>query len=175
MNIGANAPEEYGDYFAWGETTAKTDYSWSTYKWCNGLYGTLIKYNTISSYGTVDNKSQLELADDAANANWGGTWRMPTYAELTELRTKCTWTWTTLNGVNGMNVTGPSGYSFFLPVAGYRSDTSLNSVGSSGNYWSSSLNEFTPSYAWGVYFNSIGANRNDNGRCYGRSVRAVCP
>jgi len=177
MNIGANAPEEYGDYFAWGETTAKTDYSWSTYKWCQGTNKTLTKYNTSSdySYSAPDNKTQLELADDAAYVNWGGTWRMPTDAELTELRTKCTWTWTSLNGVNGMKVAGPSGNSIFLPAAGYRSGTSLHSAGSLGNYWSSSLDESTPSGAWYVLFNSNGANRYNSNRCYGRSVRAVCP
>ncbi|MBQ9640743.1 MAG: Ig-like domain-containing protein [Bacteroidaceae bacterium] len=177
MNIGANAPEEYGDYFAWGETTTKTDYSWSTYKWCQGTEKTLTKYNTSSdySYSAPDNKAQLELADDAAYVNWGGTWRMPTDAELTELRTKCTWTWTSLNGVNGMKVAGPSGNSIFLPAAGYRSGTSLSYAGSYGYYWSSSLNESAPSIAWRVYFSSSGASRSGNGRCYGRSVRAVCP
>ena len=177
MNIGANAPEDYGDYFAWGETTAKTDYSWSTYKWCQGTYKTLTKYNTSSdySYSAPDNKTQLELADDAAYVNWGGTWRMPTDAELTELRTKCTWTWTSLNGVNGMKVAGPSGNSIFLPAAGSRYGASLNGAGSYGNYWSSSLGESSPSDAWDVYFNSSGAYRSYNDRYRGRSVRAVCP
>jgi len=85
MNVGASSPEGYGDYFAWGETTAKSDYSWITYKWCNGSSESLTKYNTSSSYGTVDNKTVLDSADDAAHANWGGSWRMPTHAEWTEL------------------------------------------------------------------------------------------
>ena len=89
-NVGATAPEEYGDYFAWGETEPKTTYNWDTYKWCNGSEDTFTKYNTKSSYGTVDNKTQLELADDAARANWGGQWRMPTDAEWTELCKNCT-------------------------------------------------------------------------------------
>ncbi|MCQ2319676.1 MAG: hypothetical protein MJZ90_12290 [Bacteroidales bacterium] len=84
-NVGADSPEDYGDYFAWGETETKSDYDWDTYKWCNGSYNTLTKYNTKSSYGTVDNKTTLELSDDAARANWGGSWRMPTEAEFQEL------------------------------------------------------------------------------------------
>jgi hypothetical protein len=118
-NVGATKPEEYGDYFAWGETTPKDAYDWSTYKWCNGGPSTQTKYCTNSSYGTVDNKTTLDLSDDAACANWGGSWRMPTRAEQDELRNNCTWTWTTQNGVNGYKVTGTNGNSIFLPAAGY--------------------------------------------------------
>ncbi|MBO7269682.1 MAG: InlB B-repeat-containing protein, partial [Bacteroidales bacterium] len=96
-NVGANTPEGYGDYFAWGETSPKNDYSWSTYKYCKGSKNTLTKYNTDSNYGTVDNKITLDLSDDAARANWGGKWRMPTKAEQDELINNCTWTWTTQN------------------------------------------------------------------------------
>ena len=139
-NVGATKPEEYGDYFAWGETQPKSNYDWSTYKYCNGSYKTLTKYNNSSSYGTVDNKTTLDLSDDAARANWGGSWRMPTRAEQDELRNNCTWTWTTQNGVNGYKVTSKSnGNSIFLPAAGYRDDSSLNNAGSTGYYWSSSL------------------------------------
>ncbi len=117
-NVGATAPEAYGDYYAWGETAPKTIYNWSTYKWCNGSYDTQTKYCTSSSYGTVDNKTVLDLADDAARANWGGAWRMPTDEEWTELRENCTWTWTNLNGKNGYEVKGANGNSIFLPAAG---------------------------------------------------------
>ena len=118
VNVGAISPEDYGDYFAWGETELKTDYSWSTYKFELGTdeNGPFSKYVTNSSYGTVDNKTVLDPEDDAAHVNWGGSWRMPTDAEWTELRTKCTWTWT--SEVNGMLVTGPNGKSIFLPAAG---------------------------------------------------------
>ena len=134
-NVGASKPEEYGDYFAWGETEPKSTYSWSTYKWCNGSETTLTKYNTNSSYGTVDNKTILDLSDDAARANWGGSWRMPTDAELTELREQCTWTWTTQNGVNGYKVTSKSnGNSIFLLAAGFRHNSGLYSAGSYGYY-----------------------------------------
>ena len=176
MNVGASFPEDYGDYFAWGETTRKTTYNWSTYKYCNGSYDSLTKYCTDSSYGTVDNKAVLDLSDDAARANWGGTWRMPTDAELTELRTQCTWTWTTQNDVNGYKVTSKNNCnSIFLPAAGYRSDASLRSAGRLGGYWSSSLNESSPYYAWGVGFLSSSVYGSNLDRYYGRSVRPVCP
>ena len=102
MNVGANSPEEYGDYFAWGETSPKEVYNWSTYKWCKGSYKTMTKYCTSSSYGTVDDKTELELEDDAAHVNWGAAWRMPTKEQQDELRNSCTWTWTKKNNVNGL-------------------------------------------------------------------------
>ena len=117
-NVGATAPEEYGDYFAWGETETKATYDLSNYKWCNGTYESMTKYCTNSEYGIVDNKTTLELSDDAARVNWGGSWRMPTKAEQDELRNtdNCTWEWTTQNGVNGYKVTSKkNGNSIFLP------------------------------------------------------------
>jgi len=175
-NVGATSPEEYGDYFAWGETKPKSDYSWSTYKWCKGTYNSLTKYCTSSDYGTVDNKTTLELSDDAARVNWGGTWRMPTDAELTELRTKCTWTRTAKNGVNGFEVKSKTNSnSIFLPAAGYRDGSSLSSAGSIGGYWSSSLGESDSGLAWDVCFGSGFVVRSDYYRYSGRSVRAVCP
>ena len=168
-NIGASSPEEYGDYFAWGEVEPKEVYDWNTYKWCNGSEYSLTKYCTNSSYGTVDNKTTLELSDDAARANWGGSWRMPTHAELTELRNLCTWKWTTQNGVEGYKVTGTNGNSIFLPAAGVRYDSSLDLIASSG-YWSSSL--FTGG-AYVLRFNSSYVTVSDDDRCWGRSVRPV--
>ena len=175
-NVGASSPEDYGDYFAWGETTIKSTYNWSTYKYCNGSSSTLTKYNTSSSYGTVDNKTQLDLTDDAAYMNWGGVWRMPTDAEMTELREQCTWTWTSQNGVNGYKVTSKSnGNSIFLSAAGYRGGSSLYDAGSHGNYWSSSVNANYPYNAWNVLFNSSYVYGNTNIRFYGFTVRPVCP
>ena len=142
MNIGADAPEEYGDYFAWGETAPKDNYSWSTYKWCNGSEYTMTKYCLDWYYGYnsfTDGKTELESEDDAAYVNWGQVWRMPTYDQLIELRSECTWTETTLNGVNGQLVTGPNGKSIFLPAAGYRWNKSLHDAGSKGLYWSRTL------------------------------------
>ena len=173
-NVGASTPEEYGDYFAWGETQPKDTYNWSTYKWCNGSSNSQTKYSTNSSYGTVDNKTFLDASDDAATANWGGSWRMPTEAELTELRTECTWTWTTENGVNGYKVTSKSkGNSIFLPAAGYRFASTLYGAGSSGGYWSSSLYTDSPCDAYVLYFYSSDVSRYDY-RYHGQSVRPVC-
>ena len=176
MNVGATKPEEYGEYFAWGETEPKTDYSWSTYKFelGTGKNGPLSKYVTNSSYGTVDNKTVLDPEDDAANVNWGGSWRMPTAEECDELINKCTWTWTTQNGVKGRLVTGPNGKSIFLPAAGDRSGSSLNGAGSYGSFWSSSLYTDDPSGAWYVYFNSGNVGRGSTyTRFFGQSVRPV--
>ena len=177
-NVGATKPEEYGDYFAWGETDPKEVYDWSTYKWCNGSETTLTKYCTDDSYGTVDNKTQLELSDDAAHVNWGGSWRMPTDAELTELREQCTWTGTTQNGVYGYKVTSKkSGYtnkSIFLPAAGDRDASSLRNAGSGGCYWSSSLCTDVSSAAWYVDFIPSHVLRRVILRYHGFSVRPVC-
>lgn len=176
-NIGAINPEDYGDYYAWGETEPKESYSWSAYKFGTSSSGLFFKYNTISSYGSVDDKTVLEPEDDVASVKLGGKWRMPTDAEWTELRTKCTWTWTTNyngTGVKGQIVTATNGNSIFLPAAGYRRDTKLYDAGSYGYYWSSSLNTDKPSIAWYVNFNSGTVRRRDYGyRSYGQSVRPV--
>lgn len=180
-NVGASKPEEYGGYYAWGETKVKDYYDWSTYKWCNGSVNTLTKYCTNSKYGTVDNKTTLEKADDAATANWGNSWRMPTYAEWEELHNNTTLTWTNDyegTGIKGFILTstkeGHEGASIFLPAAGYRDDDALNYVGT-GCYWSSSLYENT--LYRGRYLNFGAGNfdtwRYDN-RCAGQSVRPVC-
>ena len=175
-NVGATKPEEYGDYFAWGETTPKSTYDWETYKYCNGSFDSLTKYNNSSIFGTEDYKKTLELADDAARANWGGSWRMPTRAEQDELRKKCTWKWTTQNGVNGYIVTSKSnGNSIFLPAAGYRCDSPLYSAGSFGYYWSSSLYTDYPNGAYNLSFDSNSVDWVYYNRNLGFSVRPVCP
>lgn len=169
MNIGASKPEDYGDYFAWGETTTKTTYDWSTYTWCNGSESTMTKYCTV-------NNTTLELTDDAAHVNWGGSWRMPTKAEQDELRTKCTWTWTTQGGMNGYKVTSKTNGNFiFLPAAGYRYDSSLYYAGSYGYFWSSSLSTSYSGSAYYLYFYSGDVDWDYGSRDFGRSVRAVCP
>jgi len=191
FNLGATKPEEYGDYFAWGETEPyyvmknpliwengkSSGYSWSTYKWCmNGSSSQLTKYcnNTPSGYnGFTDNKTVLDPEDDAAAVALGGSWRMATYSEWDELKTKCTWTWTTQNGVNGRLVTGPNGNSIFLPAAGYRRGTDLRNVGSYGDYWSSSLYAGSPGTACDVYFDSDNVNWYNYNRYNGFSVRPV--
>ena len=115
----------------------------------------------------------MESSDDVASVKLGGKWRMPTDAEWTELMTKCTWTWTTLNGVNGRLVTSTNGNSIFLPAAGYRCGTRLDYAGSHGSYWSSSLTTDDPDYAWLVSFDSDYVIRRDFDRYFGLSVRPV--
>ena len=176
-NVGATKPEEYGDYYAWGEIEEKEEYSWSTYKWCNGYSVLITKYNTNSMEGAVDGKTTLEFEDDVANVKWGGSWRIPTKTEQDELRDNCTWTWTTLNGVNGYIVTGPNGNSIFLPAAGCRtdsSDTGLYRGGSFGYYWSRSLLPGEGNSVYYLLFKSSVYEWNQYNRCYGLSVRPVC-
>ena len=172
-NVGAKKPEEYGDYFAWGETEPKNDYSWSTYKWCNGSYDSLTKYNTDKSYGTVDNKTILDLSDDAARANWGTGWRMPTRGEFQELIYNCTWQWTSLEGKNGYMVTGKNGNSIFLPAAGIHNGTYFGENDGWGEYWSSSLPTVYPYHGEYLYLNSTSFNRGSWNRHFGLSVRPV--
>lgn len=179
-NVGATRPEEYGNYYAWGETDTKSKYNWSTYKWSNGDNNKLTKYcpSDKTDYwdgtGSPDGKTVLDLEDDAARSNWDGSWRMPTDEEWTELRNNCTWTWTTQNGVNGRLVTSDiNGNSIFLPAAGGRYGSDFGYVGSYGYYWSSSLNPDYPDLAWSVYFNSDYVFRSSYYRYYGLSVRPV--
>ena len=178
-NVGANGPEEYGDYFAWGEVEPKDEYNWGTYKWCNGTDYTLTKYCTKSNFGTYDGKSTLELADDAARANWGGSWRLPTTEEQEELRDNCKWEWTTQNGVEGYKVTSKKkGYtenSIFLPAAGCRSDSSLHHAGSRIYCWLSSLRTDYPNRAYGLFLIYNTVDRANMERYHGHSVRPVCP
>ena len=173
MNVGASSPSDYGDYYAWGETTTKSDYSWSTYKYRKGDYDKLTKYCTESGYGTVDNRKELDSDDDVAHVKWGGNWRMPTYEELKELKEKCDWKWTTQDDHAGYKVTGPNGNSIFLPAAGYRDDSSRYSAGSGGGYWSRTLYSDYPYDAWYLSFYSSGIGTNGNYRYIGQSVRPV--
>ncbi|MBQ2574195.1 MAG: hypothetical protein II575_08240, partial [Bacteroidales bacterium] len=176
-NVGASTPTAYGYYFAWGETTPKGTYNWSTYRYCNGDYNTLTKYCNKSSYGNngfTDALTTLEASDDAATVNWGSGWRMPTYDELNELKNNCTVTWTTQNGVK---FTGPNGNSIFLPAAGFHYDSGLYDAGSYGYYWSSSLGTGGPDCAGCLGFYSdiyTIYSMYSRGRNCGQSVRPVC-
>lgn len=189
-NVGATAPEDYGDYFAWGETEPyysdqdpltwkdgkKAGYFWTSYKFELGtdVSGPFSKYVTDSYFGTVDNKTVLDPEDDAVIVNWGGTWRMPTDSEWTELRNECSWTWTTLNGVNGYRViSSTNSNSIFLPAAGLWSYKRLGSAEVHGIYWSASLHTGDPYCAWVVSFSSANVNHSEAERCLGYSVRPV--
>jgi hypothetical protein len=172
-NVGANSPEEYGDYFAWGEVEPKEEYTWENYKWCDGDYTKLNKYCTKEQYGIVDNKVILDLSDDAAHVNMGGNWRMPTLAECKELVSQCTWAWTTINGVNGHQITGPNGNSIFLPATGAITKLGLQNEGSSGYYWINSISSTNPYNANDIFnlLNSYGINAFS--RYIGRVIRPV--
>ena len=174
-NVGATAIEGCGDYFAWGETETKENYSWETYKWCNESENALTKYNINSDNGFVDNKTVLDMEDDVAHVRLGGHWRMPTDAEWTELREKCILSWTSKQGVSGIEVKGPNGNSIFLPAAGHRYNTELRSAGSSGSYWSSSLltDRIDDSIPFEFFFNSTDVYMSATKRLSGFPVRPV--
>ena len=175
-NVGATTSEDYGDYFAWGETQQKTTYNWSTYKYANGYSDQLTKYCSQSIYGYngfTDNLTVLLPVDDAATANWGNGWCMPTADQWRELRDNTSIAWTTQNGVNGRLFTASNGNSLFLPAAGCRWDDELDVVGSDGYYWSSTLYTDYPGNAWNFSFYSDNYDMNDSGRRLGRSVRPV--
>ena len=158
-NVGASSPEGYGNHYAWGETTTKSNYTYSSYQYYNG-----------SDYVNIGSKIS-GTRYDVARAQWGGSWRMPTMAEFQELKDRCTWTWTTYNGVNGYKVTGPNGNSIFLPAAGSRRGTGLNERGSYGGYWSGSL---SGSRAYYLGLDSGVRSVQHRSRWYGHTVRPVC-
>lgn len=169
-NVGASSPEEYGDYFAWGETEPKNEYNWSTY------FDTDDNGSSFKKYYNYGGLTELLPEDDAATANWGSGWQMPSLAQIQELYNSSytTTVWTQVNGVKGRKITSKSnGNSIFLPAAGYRTDTSLYSAGSLGNYWSRLLDASYPFSAYRLYFNSGYVDWDYNNRSYGRSVRPV--
>ena len=177
-NIGAENPESYGSYFAWGEIATKNSYDWSNYQWCGGTYNTLTKYNTNSSYGTVDNKTVLDMTDDVAREKWGHDWRMPTADEWQELYDNTTSEWTTIGGKRGMLLTskvpGYTDKTLFLPAAGYKIGETKGDEAYHGHYWSSSLFSSYPRTAYHMFFDSDNVNPQDvYDRPAGFSVRPV--
>ena len=157
-NIGADSPEDYGNYYAWGETETKDSYTTS---------------NSVTYHVEIMDDIAGDADYDAATANWGGSWRMPTYAEMRELKNNCTWTWTTENDVNGYLVTGSNGNSIFLPAAG---DDNGSSAGSVGSYWSSTPDSSKAYYyySYRMYFDSSGHYVYAEGsRSSGHTVRPV--
>ena len=166
-NVGASSPEDYGDYFAWGEITTK-----STYTEDNSLtYG--LNKSQLQSQGYIDGSGNLTPSHDAATANWGGSWRMPTEDEMQELVDYCEWEWTQVNGVNGSKVIGPNGSYIFLPAAGDLRGTWLNYTGENGRCWSSTPYESNSNSAYCLSFFSGGPHVSWYDRSYGRSVRPV--
>lgn len=178
-NVGASKPEDYGSYFAWGETSTKTTYNWDTYKYANGNYDKLTKYCSESdfrNYGFTDNLTTLQGSDDPATTNWGSGWRTPSKAQWEELQNNTTSKWTTRNGKQGRLFTAKNDQSVFLPASGNRWDSEYsesNDAGSYGVYWSRSLRTDYNSNAWYFYSGSSGCNVRNGGRDYGFSVRPV--
>ena len=168
-NVGASAPEEYGDYFAWGEVESKSEYTWENYK-----HGTT---QNITKYNATDGLKTLLPEDDAAHVNWGGDWRMPSFEEQRELREYCTWQWTTVNGVLGYQVTSKiNGNSIFLPAAGNITNQKLDAVGVMGYQWSSTVGHGISAHRMHFSKNTIEDYRNGGGsRACGVSVRPVIP
>ena len=160
FNIGATAPEGYGDLFAWGETTAKENYAETAYAYYkNGQYEYIGVNICTTKY-------------DVAKQLWGGSWRLPTRSEIRDLTTLCTWELETLNGINGYRVTGPTGNSIFLPAAGYQDGMERKEAGTGGFYWSGNLNRSMTSAAYNLNFRGYDEEWSAS-RAYGFSVRAV--
>ncbi len=157
-NVGASSPEGYGDYYAWGETSTKSNYNSST----------------STTYGKQMSSIAGNAQYDVARKKWGSPWRLPTEAEFQELIDNCTWEWTTQNGVNGYKVTSKkNGNSIFLPAAGERYDTSSYDQGSEGNYWSATPDESDTDGAEGIGFSEGGPSTSWCSRSLGHSLRPV--
>lgn len=166
-NVGASAPEDYGNYYAWGETQPKSVYNWDTYQY--GYYNDDYDYSHLVNIGSDIAGTRY----DAATANWGTPCRMPTLVQCQELINNTTSVWTTQNGVDGRKFTGPNGGTVFLPATGIRWDGELRSAGSYGNYWSSALDESNPGFAYGLGFYSGSVYWGGDYRDHGQSVRPV--
>lgn len=177
-NVGATTPEEYGDYFAWGEVKSKIDYTEYNYKYYD------YKYYGYTKYNPTDKKKVLDIIDDAARMNWGGKWRMPSDSEWGELISQCTWEWD--NEKNGYVVTSQKeGYtqkSIFLPAAGYKERGNHSCGSSEGHYWRTSLGGSLGSYDDGerfaeyIYFSwSSTPGMSTEYRYSGLSIRPICP
>lgn len=160
FNVGATAPEQYGDFFAWGETATKNAYSEATYTYYNKDVYEFIGTNICGT------------PYDVARQAWGGRWRLPTRSEIADLTTKCSWTAETLNGVAGYRVVGPSGNSIFLPATGYMDGTEVKERTSGGFYWSGNIDRSMTSAAYNLNFRGYDAQWSAP-RCYGFAVRAV--
>lgn len=174
VNIGAKAPEDGGQYFAWGETKAKDMYDWSNHTLCQGSNACLTKYCDVDERGTKDGKSVLEPVDDVASVQWGGAWRIPTRAEFQELIDNCEWTWVEVNGKHGYQVKGKNGNSIFLPAAGWGFGKNVGFVDVNGYYWASTCYSHDHSSADYLHIYDEYKGVHEYGRCVGHSIRAVC-
>ncbi|MDE7397446.1 MAG: hypothetical protein K2M98_06945 [Muribaculum sp.] len=186
MNVGATAEHETGYYLAWGETEPKADYSWATYKWCDGTQSIMTKYVVDEQYGQVDGKTVLDNEDDAGVS--GENTGSPTIEEFNELMDKniCTWTLETINDRKGARVTGPNGNSIFLPASGFMTNTRLSTDNSAGCFWTNTLTTTQARYYYNAHVIRVGItrtgisidSRDHNGagfvpRNYGYNIRPV--
>lgn len=170
-NLGAETNENYGNYYAWGETATKTSFSWKNYKYCkNGQQNALTKYNTKSNYGKVDNKTQIDAADDCMTANYGYFYAIPTKEDWDELNEYCKWSY---DARGGYMVRGGNGELIFLPFAGYQSGLNQYDVGKDGYYWSSTLDKNSPDDAWFMHISQGKHELNSFYRSQGRNIRPV--
>lgn len=177
-NISASFPEDYGGHYAWGETAKKSDYRTGTYQyasmddengwWYDEMDGHYYTYNNIGN--DIGGTSY-----DVAHVKWGRSWRMPTFEQILELYDYSKKKWINQNGINGFRVEGFNGGVLFLPAGGCFMDESLNGKGEEGHYWSSSTNPNDEASVYGLMITSRGWGWGNCYRCYGRSVRAVCP
>ena len=178
FNLGAETPEGYGDYFAWGELTVKESYDVDNYRFSSAFEGPYSKYNTDETFGKVDNKTVLETVDDVAYKIYKGHWRMPTEAEFSELIDGCTWTWSQKSGIAGYTVSGKkTGYtdrSIFLPAAGFKQGREYLYENIRGLYWTSTLDNGNPVSAYIGSFEESAAECIPNNRFVGLSIRPVC-
>ena len=181
MNVGATAPTDTGYYYAWGETETKSNYTWSTYKWCSDDNGDqLTKYKSAwdsSQQKYVYDYEQLQLTDDVARTSWGGNWRMPTKAEIAQLNSSCEWAYVTQNGVRCWRVTAQNGNVLYFPMVGLRYENGLYGVGTDPDcvYWTSTLSDGNDKYA--ITFALTHYSHylsNDEFRKAGFVVRPVC-
>jgi hypothetical protein len=184
-NLGASKPEEYGDYYAWGEIWPKDEYTWETYKWCEGDDHSLTKYCYSSDYGYLgfrDDKRSLKLEDDAAYVNLGKTWLIPKPNDYSELISKCTWKWTQKRGVNGFSVTGPNGNSIFLPAAGYCfKDGLIHGENKAAQYATNTVSDIYPNDSYCLYLTRNDKNESESyyhlssyvARYEGNSIRPI--
>lgn len=177
-NIGASKPEEFGNYYAWGETEVKSIYSEKTYKHCNGsIEGDLTKYCDDKYRGQRDDKKVLDPEDDVAHIKWGEKWRMPTKDDFDELYRNCTWSWTSVNGVYGYEVKSKTNNNYiFLPAARYRDDDEDKGISDLpfGCYWTSTLHRGGCDYAYSMRIYTNDYYPDYDWRACGMTVRAVC-
>ena len=170
-NVGATKPEEYGGYYAWGEVDVKDVYRAANYKFIKDSDGDYWDDdNNWVNIGTDISGTEY----DVAHVQWGG-WRMPTLTEVQELLSKCSWTRTSVNGIDGCRVTGPNGNSIFLPAAGYCESKDVYAEGSCGYYWSSTLSEDANYDACNLCFSIYEEDNDwdDDNRYMGLSIRPV--